>query len=74
MLIDRGADVNATNEDGNTALIYASKKGHTEIARILIEEGVDVNATDNDGFEALQFALIFEHQEIADLIERVRAK
>ena len=33
------SDVNARNNWGNTALMYASRYGHTEIVKLLIEAG-----------------------------------
>ncbi len=41
-LIEAGADVNAQNKEGVTALMTASATGHTDIAKLLIEEGADV--------------------------------
>ena len=46
-------DVNAKDQKGNTALMMASKKGHTEIIQALIEAGADVNAKDEDGITPL---------------------
>ena len=47
--LDAGANVNATNNDGNTALIQASQNGHTEIVAMLLEKGADVNASKGKG-------------------------
>ncbi len=38
-LLDKGADVNAKNNNGVTALIWASKKGHTGIVQLLKKAG-----------------------------------
>jgi ankyrin repeat protein len=54
-LIDKGADVNARDSFGQTALIWASG-GQTEIAKILAEKGADVNARDNEGTTVLMKA------------------
>ena len=35
----KGADVNAKNNNGGTALIWASKKGHTGIVQLLKKAG-----------------------------------
>ena len=35
MLLEKGADVNAMNDDGNTALIVASEYGHKEIVELI---------------------------------------
>ena len=47
------ANVNAKDEDGNTALILASTYKFQEIVAILLENGANVNATDDDGDTAL---------------------
>ena len=46
-LIAKGADVNAKNEDNNTALIVASINGHKDVVEQLIAKGADVNAKNN---------------------------
>ena len=45
MLLDRGADPNATSALGNTALIYAAEKGNMVIMEMLIAKGADVNVS-----------------------------
>jgi ankyrin repeat protein len=54
--IEDGADVNAKNDDGNTALMMASWNGHIEVVRFLLKNGADVNAKNNDDNTALQTA------------------
>ena len=44
LFIDAGADVNATDKYGWTALLYASENGRLEIVKYLVENGADVNA------------------------------
>ncbi len=65
LLIDRGANVNATNCSGQTALIWASSHGYNEIAEILVNAGADVNVQDEDGRTALNRAkrALFAHTE-----------
>ena len=43
-LISRCADVNATNENLNTPLHYASLFGHRQVVTILLNNGADINA------------------------------
>lgn len=43
MLLEAGADVNATEKDGGTALTIAVAHGHTEVVRVLLRWGADVN-------------------------------
>ncbi|HEV8003715.1 MAG TPA: PQQ-binding-like beta-propeller repeat protein [Planctomycetaceae bacterium] len=44
--IDRGADVNATNEIGVSSLWVATSKGKLEVIELLVKRGADVNVRD----------------------------
>ena len=46
MLLDAGANVNAKDNHGKPALIWASIRGDTETVTMLLEKGADVNAKD----------------------------
>ena len=52
-LIRAGADVNATNDGGDTPLILASLNGHGSIVDALLKSGANVHATDQFGSCAL---------------------
>ncbi len=54
--LNSGIDINAKDEDGRTALMYAAYNGHTVIMEKLIQKGASVNLTDNFGRTALMFA------------------
>jgi len=72
--IDKGANVNAINLWGNTALMEASSNGHTEIVKLLIEQGADVNAQPKlNGITALMLASSNGHTEIAKLLIKAGA-
>lgn len=61
-LIKAGANVNATDRDGETALMKAST---VEQTKLLIEAGADTNATsDYDGDTALMFANTHEQTRL----------
>ena len=48
MLMEAGADVNMSDEDGSTALMCASEHGHAEIVKLLLAHpDVDPTLTDN---------------------------
>jgi ankyrin repeat protein len=53
-----GADVNAKNAEGWTALMIATLKGYREIVQILLEEErAQVNARSHHGWTALRYAV-----------------
>jgi ankyrin repeat protein len=41
LLIEEGADVNARDDAGLTALMIALGRGHTDVAQFLIEAGAE---------------------------------
>ena len=49
LLLSEGADINARNEDGNSALFFALKHGDCELARLLIKKGADYNIINEKG-------------------------
>ena len=57
LLIDAGADVNATEQDGSTALMWIltyleneeEDQQRLSCTRLLLEHGIDVNAVDSRG-------------------------
>nr|UVF58849.1 ankyrin repeat protein E2 [synthetic construct] len=46
ILMANGADVNATDNWGDTPLHLAAVRGHLEIVEVLLKAGADVNASD----------------------------
>ena len=69
-LIQQGADVNAQNKEGATALMLAAGKGNKDIAELLIQHGANVNIRSNENVSALDLALYFKHYDIADLLQK----
>jgi ankyrin repeat protein len=64
LLIDRGADVNATTPDGLTALIVASIKGYKNIVLSLLKAGADMRKKDMFGYTAAALATRLGHSDI----------
>ena len=73
MLLEKGADVNAEDDYGITALMCASENGHTEIVSMLLEKGADVNAECDEGRTALMWASVYGHTEIVSMLLEVGA-
>ena len=55
-LIKAGADIDAQDEDGLTALMSATARGNLEAVKALIEAGADANIKDKKGRTAAYFA------------------
>ena len=53
-----GADVNAVDNDGRTAMMLAAQNGHLtpELLKVLVSIGADVNARDKKGITAMMSA------------------
>jgi len=73
LLIEKGADVNATTEDGCSALMGAAWANSLEIAKILIGKGADVSAIDNRGSTVLDY-VVDQNSKIAELLKKKGAK
>jgi ankyrin repeat protein len=72
-LLNEGADVNAREEFGNTALIEAAFYGHANVVKELAFRGADINAIGDDG-TALDVAIARKHTAIADLLKHQGAR
>ncbi|HEV3024717.1 MAG TPA: ankyrin repeat domain-containing protein, partial [Pirellulales bacterium] len=70
-----GADVNAADEIGVTALWLAASKGHLEIATTLVRHDADVNARDGIWYETpLSGAVGTGHVEMVEVLLEAGAK
>ncbi len=68
LLLVNGADVNAQDEGGHTALIWTVRKGHLAVCKALIENGADVNVRSNDGNTALMGAVWNTYFAVCELL------
>ena len=55
-LLSQGININATDYDGETALMEAADERNSEVVRVLIANGANVNAANEDGETALMIA------------------
>jgi ankyrin repeat protein len=68
LLLDRGADISATDKGGATALIWASQTGRDDDIKILLNGGADVSVKDNRGSTALLWASKINRKDIVELL------
>lgn len=69
-LLGAGADVNAVQHGGFTALHAAAQNGETEMAELLITRGADVNARTERGLTPLGVALEAGQTGMAHLLRQ----
>ena len=63
-LLSKKIDMNLCDEDGNTALLLASKLGATEAANLFINAGAKLDERNNEGRTAIQEAVKYSRKSI----------
>ena len=78
LCLELGADVNAANDRGNTALHATAFLGYPEIARYLVEQGAEINAKNNNGETPTRVAegtivtvMVFIHENVAEVLREL---
>jgi len=72
-LLQDGADVDARDRHGQTALMLAAHAGHDDVIAVLLEHGAALDVTAKFGLSALMLAIVAGHPETARLLARVGA-
>ncbi len=75
ILLDRGLDVNAHDEDGNTPLHHALGVGRADIVTLLLQKGARVNSANKEAIFNFAILLIDEmkqYPEGMDQLARLR--
>ena len=67
-LLKMGAEINATNKIGDTALYLASERGHLYVVKVLCELGANVNTANLGGWTPLMMASALAHLEIMQVL------
>ena len=72
-LLGRGAEVDARDPYGQTALMLASHAGHREVVETLIAHRANLNMSAKFGLSALMLAIVAGHAEVARLLAKAGA-
>lgn len=72
-LLKGGADVDARDRYGQTALMLAAHAGHGEVVATLIAHGADLDRSAKFGVSALMLAIVAGHGEIARFLAQAGA-
>lgn len=68
LLIKKGINVDAKDQDGHTPLHCATHSEHKEIVELLLDKGANVDAAGQDGHTPLHYATLNGHEEIVELL------
>lgn len=67
LFIERGADINRANANGETPIVMAAWRGNLVAVKWLLERGAQINAPKRQ-WSALHYAVFAGHEEVADYL------
>lgn len=67
-LLDRGADINAQDQYGNSVVMYAVLKNEIELLEVLINKGADISMSNYKNNSPLMVAVYNKNFEIAKML------
>merc|ERR1711871_525937 len=70
ILLEKGADMNAQDEDGFTPLHHAARRGNAKLAKVLLDHGANPEVVDKTGKPPVYVARIFKHPQILALLPK----
>ena len=69
LLLERGADPNGSDANGNTALMAAASNGcDRELMRMLIKAGAKIDAKNNAGLTPFEMGLVWAHDGLDEIL------
>ncbi|KAL8925462.1 MAG: hypothetical protein Q9172_002224 [Xanthocarpia lactea] len=68
LLESNASDLDATDENGDTALILGSEFGYAEVVRVLLEKGADANAQGGQYGNVLHVASEHGHSQVVQVL------
>lgn len=74
VILSQGLDVNATNEYGQTPLMFAASFGNRDAIEILIQEGADISQKDHEELSVMHYACMYSNGIDCRTIELLHAR
>ena len=68
LILKAGANINAKDADGMTALIHAANFARDKVTKLLLKHGADVKIRDSSGKTALMYAADHQKDDVARLL------
>ncbi|CZR58736.1 uncharacterized protein PAC_08628 [Phialocephala subalpina] len=68
LLLEKGADIEANDNDGKTALLWVTLLGKENLVQLLLEKGADIEAKNSDGRTALLLVALLGNEAIVQLL------
>jgi ankyrin repeat protein len=68
VLLNHGANIDATGEKGHTPLHEAVNQGHTKIVKFLLDQGANPHSVNDWGISPLKRAEMHDNKEIITLL------
>ncbi|PCJ58768.1 MAG: hypothetical protein COA65_07370 [Rhodospirillaceae bacterium] len=73
IMLARGADPNAIDDSGRSALINAAWRGRKKVIELLLEKGTDLTIRDREGLSAINWAGVNGHSDVIYLLGKAGA-
>jgi len=67
-LLDAGADINALDKHGQSALMNAAHRGDAALVQVLVDRGANLNRTAKYHLTALMLAVINNHADVVRIL------
>jgi ankyrin repeat protein len=74
LLVEKGAELDSKDEDGQTPLLWAAFFGHEAVAKLLVEKGAELDSKNKDGLTPLFYAASRGREAVVKLLVEKGAK